>query len=164
MRALLCNEFGSTDNLVVADVDDPVAGEGQVLVAIKAAGINFADVLTVQGKYQVKPPTPFIPGGEAAGVVEAVGPGANKFAVGDEVMIGSSLGVFAEKCAVDEDKVSPMLTGLNFAQAAGFNITYCTTYHAFRQSTQLKAGETLLVLGAAGGVGVAAVELGKAFG
>jgi len=164
MRALVCNEYGTPDKLVVEEMDDPVPGDSDILVAVKAAGINFADVLTIAGKYQVKPPTPFVPGVEAAGVVEAVGPGADQFSAGDSVMITTSLGAFAEKCVVDQARVTPVLPGLDFTQAAGFNITYCTTIHAFRQCTRLEAGETLLVLGAAGGVGIAAVEIGKAFG
>jgi NADPH2:quinone reductase len=128
MRALVCREYGNPDKLAVEEVKDPVAAGDQVLVAVKASGINFADILTIAGKYQVKPPTPFIPGIEAAGVVEAVG------------------------------------SNVDFIQGAGFNITYCTTIHAFRQSARLQAGETLLVLGAAGGVGITAVEMGKAFG
>lgn len=164
MRALLCKEYGNPDMLGVEDVDDPVAGDGEIRVAIKAAGINFADILTIAGKYQVKPETPFIPGVEAAGVIEARGPGARRFAVGDAVMVTSGTGAFAEKCVVAENKATPILPGLTFVQAAGFNITYCTTLHAFRQSTQLQEGENLLVLGAAGGVGIAAVEIGKALG
>jgi NADPH2:quinone reductase len=164
MRALVCNEYGSPDKLVVEEMDDPTPDEGQVLVSIKAAGINFADVLTVAGKYQVKPSTPFVPGGEAAGVIEALGPGVDQFSIGDSVMVTTSLNAFAEKCVVDLAAATPLLPGLDFAQAAAFNITYCTTFHAFRQSTRLEAGETLLVLGAAGGVGIAAVEMGKAFG
>lgn len=164
MRALVCEEYGTVDNLTVKEIEDPVPGEGQILVAVKAAGINFGDVLTIAGKYQVKPPTPFVPGVEAAGVIEALGPGTDQFSVGDTVMATTSLGAFAEKCVVDQATVTPMPPGLDFAQAAGFNITYCTTMHAFRQSAQLKVGETLLVLGAAGGVGIAAVEMGKALG
>jgi NADPH2:quinone reductase len=164
MRALVCNEYGTPDKLVVEEMDDPVPGEGQVLVSVKAAGINFGDVLTVAGKYQVKPPTPFVPGIEAAGVVAGLGPDTDQFSVGDSVMVTTSLGAFAEKCVVDQVTVTSVLPGLDFAQAAAFNITYCTTFHAFRQSTRLEAGETLLVLGAAGGVGIAAVEMGKAFG
>ena len=164
MRALVCKEYGTPDKLVVEEIDDPVPGDGQILVAVKAAGINFGDVLTVAGEYQVKPATPFVPGIEAAGVVEALGPGVDDFSVGDSVMVTTSLGAFAEKCVVDQATVTPVLPGLDFAQAAGFNITYCTTIHAFRQGTRLEAGETLLVLGAAGGVGIAAVEMGKALG
>ena len=164
MRALICKEYGTPEQMVIEEIEDPVAGDGQVLVAIKAAGINFSDVLTVAGKYQVKPPTPFVPGIEAAGVVAAVGSGANLFSVGDTVMVTTSLGAFAEKCVVDQSAVTAMMPGLDFAQAAGFNITYCTTFHALRQSARLEAGESLLVLGAAGGVGVAAVEIGKALG
>jgi len=164
MRALICKEYGTPDKLVIEQIEDPVAGDGQILVAIKAAGINFGDVLTVAGTYQVKPPTPFVPGIEAAGVIKALGPGVDEFSVGDSVMVTTSLGAFAEKCVVDQATVTSVLPGLDFAQAAGFNITYCTTIHAFRQGTRLEAGETLLVLGAAGGVGIAAVEIGKALG
>ena len=121
-------------------------------------------MLTIAGKYQVKPPTPFVPGIEAAEVVEALGPDTDEFSVGDTVMVTTSLGGFAEKCVVDQHMATPMLPGLDFAQAAGFNITYCTTFHAFRQCTRLEAGETLLVLGSAGGAGISAVEMGKAFG
>ena len=164
MRALVCKEYGTPDQMVVEQIDDPQPADGQVLVAVKAAGINFGDVLTIAGKYQIKPPTPFVPGIEAAGVVEALGSGVDRFRVGDSVMVTATLGGFAEKCVADQDHVTPVLPGLGFEQAAGFNITYCTTMHAFRQSARLQAGETVLVLGAAGGVGISAVEVGKALG
>jgi len=164
MRALVCRELGNPESLAVEEVEDPVAGEGQVLVAVKASGINFADILTIAGKYQVKPPTPFIPGIEAAGVVEAVGADVDRISVGDAVMVTTVKGSFAEKCVVDQAEVTPLLPGLDFTQGAGFNITYCTTIHAFAQSARLRPGETLLVLGAAGGVGISAVEIGKALG
>lgn len=164
MRALLCKEMGNPEKLVVEEIDDPVPDEGEILVAVKAAGINFADVLTIAGKYQVKPETPFVPGGEAAGVIEALGAGVDQFNVGDAVMIATQGGAFAEKCVAAAASATPVLPNLDFAQAAGFNITYCTTFHALRQGASLQAGETLLVLGAAGGVGVAAVEIGKAMG
>ena len=164
MRALVCTAYGSTDQLEVQEMDDPVPGEGQVLVDVKAASINFADVLAIAGKYQVKSDPPFVPGAEAAGVIEAVGPGVDQHAVGDRVMVSAPMGCFAEKCVVDQGRARPILPGLDFAQAAAFNIAYGTTYHAFRQSGNLQAGDSLLVLGAAGGVGIAAVEMGKAFG
>ena len=143
MRALVCNEYGNPDKLFIEKIEDPVADDDQVLVAVKASGFNFADVLTMAGKYQVKPPTPFIPGIEAAGVVEAVGSNVDRFNVGDSVMVSTAMGAFAEKCVVDQASVTPLLPGLDFIQGAGFNITYCTTIHAFRQSTRLRAGETL---------------------
>lgn len=164
MRALVCREYGPADDLVIEERPDPVPGPGQVLVKVKAAGINFPDVLTIAGKYQVKTPPPFVPGAEASGVVEAVGDGARRVKVGDAVMLTPPGGAFAEKCVVDEFLCAPMMPGLDFAQAAGFSITYGTSYHAFRQSAALQAGETVLVLGAAGGVGITAVEIASAMG
>jgi NADPH2:quinone reductase len=164
MRALVCKAYGSTDDLVVEDVDDPVAGPGEILVDIEAAGLNFPDVLVIGGQYQVKVPPPFIPGLEAAGVVAAVGEGAGRFAVGDKVIITPSTGAFAERCAVPEYLAMLIPDGLDFGQAAGFTITYSTSYHALIQHARLKEGETVLVLGAAGGVGITAVEIAKALG
>jgi NADPH2:quinone reductase len=164
MRALVCKDYGSPDDLVVEKVDDPVADRGQIVVDIKAAGLNFPDVLVIGGQYQVKTPPPFIPGHEAAGVVAAVGEGATRFAVGDKVIITPSIGAFAERCAVPENLAMPVPEGLDFGQAAGFTITYSTSYHALVQNAGLKEGETVLVLGAAGGVGITAVEIAKALG
>ncbi len=164
MRALVCKEYGPTDALVIEDVDDPVPGEGQILVDVHAAGINFPDVLAIAGKYQVKTPTPFVPGNEAAGVVDAVGAGVDRFARGDRVIINTMGGSFAEKCVADVKMCLPLPEELDFEQGAGFTVTYGTSYHALRQSARLEAGETVLVLGAAGGVGITAVELAKAMG
>jgi NADPH2:quinone reductase len=164
MRALVCKAYGSPDDLVVEDVDDPVADRGQILVDIKAAGLNFPDVLVIGGQYQVKTPPPFIPGHEAAGVVAAIGEGTERFEVGDKVIITPSTGAFAERCAVPENLVMPIPDGLDFGQAAGFTITYSTSYHALVQHAGLKEDETVLVLGAAGGVGITAVEIAKALG
>ena len=164
MRALVCKAYGSTDDLAVEDVDDPVAGAGGIVVDIMAAGLNFPDVLVIGGQYQVKVPPPFIPGHEAAGVVAAVGEGAGRFEVGDKVIITPSTGAFAERCAVPEYLAMPIPDGLDFEQAAGFTITYSTSYHALVQHAGLKEGETVLVLGAAGGVGITAVEIAKAMG
>jgi NADPH2:quinone reductase len=164
MRALVCREYGSPDDLVVEERDDPVPGAGEILVDIKAAGLNFPDVLLIGGQYQVKTPPPFIPGHEAAGVVAAVGDGAGRFAVGDRVIITPPTGAFAERCAVPEPLAMPIPEGLDFGQAAGFTITYSTSYHALCQHAALRAGETVLVLGAAGGVGITAVEIAKALG
>jgi NADPH2:quinone reductase len=164
MRALVCREYGSPDDLVVEERDDPIAGRGEILVDIKAAGLNFPDVLLVGGQYQVKTPPPFIPGHEAAGIVAAVGEGADRFAVGDRVIITPPTGAFAERCAVPEPLAMPIPEGLDFGQAAGFTITCSTSYHALRQRAELQDGETVVVLGAAGGVGITAVEIAKALG
>lgn len=164
MRALVCKAYGSPDDLVVEDVDDPVSDRGQILVDVKAAGLNFPDVLVIGGQYQVKTPLPFIPGHEAAGVVADVGEDAGRFKVGDKVIITPSTGAFAERCAVPEKLAMPVPDGLDFGQAAGFTITYSTSYHALVQHAGIKAGETVLVLGAAGGVGITAVEIAKALG
>jgi NADPH2:quinone reductase len=164
MRALVCREYGSPDDLVVEERDDPVPTAGEILVDVKAAGINFPDVLLIAGQYQVKTPPPFIPGHEAAGIVAAVGAGADRFAVGDRVIITPPTGAFAERCAVPEPLAMPIPEGLDFGQAAGFTITCSTSYHALCQHARLREGETVLVLGAAGGVGITAVEIAKALG
>ena len=165
MRALLCNDYGPPESLTFEDIDDPVAGANQVLVDIKAAAINFPDVLVIAGKYQVKLPPPFIPGNEAAGVIASLGEGVSNFKVGDKVIITTPAGgAFAEKYAADVSTVGRMPNGLSFEQGAGFTVTYSTSYHALKQCAQLQAGETVLVLGAAGGVGITAVELAKAMG
>ena len=150
-----CKENGPPESLIIEDRDDPVAGNGQILIDVAAAGINFPDVLAIAGKYQVKIPTPFVPGNEAAGVVCGVGEGVTRYSVGDEVIINSTGGAFAEKCVADQNKTMHLPDGLNFEQGAGFTVTYGTSYHALRQSADLQAGETLLVWGAACGVGVA---------
>lgn len=164
MRALVCNAFGSTDDLAIEDCDNPSPESGQILVDIHAAGINFPDILAIAGQYQTKTPPPFIPGNEAAGVVSAVGNGVTRFSAGDKVIVMLRGGAFAEKCAVDENLAFPLPAQLSFEQGAGFSITYCTSYHALKQSASLQPGETLLVLGAAGGVGTTAIEIGKAMG
>jgi NADPH2:quinone reductase len=164
MRALVCKTYGSPDELVVEEMDDPVPAAGEILVDIKAAGINFPDVLVISGQYQVKTPLPFVPGHEAAGVVAAIGDGAGRFSVGDRVIFTPSTGAFAERCAVSEQLAMPIPAGLDFGQAAGFTITYSTSYHALCQHAGLKEGDTVLVLGAAGGVGITAVEIAKALG
>lgn len=164
MRALVCTAYGPPESLVIEQRADPAPGAGEVLVDIRAAGINFPDVLMIAGQYQVKTPPPFVPGGEAAGVVEAVGAGVERFRPGERVIVTPALGAFAEKCVLPEARCQPLPAALSFEQGAGFTVTHATTCHAFRQSTQLRAGETVLVLGAAGGVGIAAVEIGKALG
>ena len=164
MRALVCNELGPTDNLLIEDQADPVAGTGQVLVQVHAAGINFPDILVIKGLYQVKIEPPFIPGNEAAGIITAVGDGVRHYSVGDRVMIMPEGAAFAEYCAVPVERVLPMPESLSFNQAAGFTITYGTSYHALKQSANLQPDETILVLGAAGGVGITAVEIAKSMG
>ena len=164
MRALVCKEYGPPESLVIEEHDDPVPGSGEILVDVAAAGINFPDVLSIAGTYQVKTPTPFIPGNEAAGVVSALGPDAGRFKVGDKVIITTRGATFAEKCVADELTSMPLPDGLDFEQGAGFAVTYGTSYHALKQSADLQPGETVLVLGAAGGVGITAVEIAKAMG
>jgi NADPH2:quinone reductase len=164
MKALVCNEYGAPENLEITVIDDPVPGDGEVLVNVRAAGINFPDLLVIGGKYQVKTPPPFVPGSEASGVVLATGEGVTRFASGDRVIVTPALGAFAEQCVVPERFCMPLPECMTFAQGAGFTITYATSYHAFRQCTELRPGDTILVLGAAGGVGTTAVELAKAMG
>lgn len=164
MRALVCNEYGPPESLTIESMDDPVAGEGEVVIDVAAAGINFPDVLSIAGKYQVKTPTPFVPGNEAAGTICAVGEGVSRFSVGDEVIVATRGAAFAQKCVSHERSTTLLPAGLNFEQGAGFSVTYGTSYHALKQSANLQSGETVLVLGAAGGVGVTAVEIAKAMG
>lgn len=164
MRALVCREYGPPENLAIESWDDPVPGRGQVLVDVAAAGINFPDVLSIAGKYQVKTPVPFVAGNEASGVISAIGDGVSRYAVGDKVMVATRGSAFAEKCVADEVTTMPLPPQLDFVQGAGFAVTYGTSYHALKQSAGLQPGETVLVLGAAGGVGIAAVELARAMG
>ena len=165
MRALLCTEHGMADKLQLAtDHPEPTAKAGQVVIDVKAAGLNFPDVLIIQGKYQFQPDKPFSPGGECAGVVLSVGEGVERYKVGDKVIAMTGSGAFRDQVAADQNAVMPMPEGLDFTQAAGVAMTYFTSYHALKQRADLKEGETLLVLGAAGGVGSTAVELGKMMG
>nr|BBD50102.1 quinone oxidoreductase [Haliea sp. ETY-M] len=149
---------------LVDDWPEPEAGKGEVVIDVKAAGLNFPDVLIIQGKYQFQPEMPFVPGGECAGEVIAVGEGVERYKVGDNVIAMTGHGCFCDKIAVNEHAAMPMPEGLNFTQAAGVAMTYFTSYHALKQRADLQEGETLLVLGAAGGVGSTAVELGKFMG
>jgi NADPH2:quinone reductase len=164
MRALICKKYGPPNDLCLELMDDPVPKKGQLLVNVKAAGINFPDVLAIEGKYQVKTEPPFVPGNEAAGIVEAIGDDVTRFKPGDHVIVTSNGGAFAEKCVVDENKSINLIPELNFSQGAGFMVTYGTSYHALHQSANIQKDETLLVLGAAGGVGITAVEIAKAKG
>lgn len=164
MKALVCRAYGPPESLVLEEMPDPVAGPGEVVVEIAAAGMNFPDVLSIAGKYQVKTPPPFIPGNEAAGTIIAMGEGASRYKIGDKVIALPRSGAFASRCAVSQDMIMPVPEGLSLQQAAGFSVIYGTSYHALKQSAELRKGETLLVLGAAGGVGIAAVEIGHAMG
>ena len=164
MRALVCNEYGPPESLVIEDRDEPTPGAGQIVIDVVAAGINFPDILVIAGEYQVKTPPPFVPGNEAAGIVSATGEGVSRFAVGDKVIIATRGNAFAGKCVADEQTTIALPEGLDFEQGAGFSVTYGTSYHALKQSAKLQAGETVLVLGAAGGVGITAVEIAKAMG
>ena len=164
MKALLCKTHGLPDTLVYEDAPDPTPGPGEVVIDMKAAGMNFPDVLIIQNKYQFKPELPFAPGAELAGVVSAVGEGVTNTRVGDRVIASTGWGAFAEKVKAQAKKVIPIPDGVGFDTAAAFILTYGTSYHALVDRGTLKAGETLLVLGAAGGVGLAAIEIGKALG
>ncbi len=164
VKALLCRTLGGTGDLRVEDVPSPVPAKGEVLVSIAAAGVNFPDTLIIQGKYQYKPELPFSPGGEFAGTVKAVGEGVAGFAPGQAVAGLVTWGAFAEEIAVDASKLMPLPAGADLTSAAAFGLTYGTSYHALKDRARLQAGETLLVLGAAGGVGLAAVELGAMMG
>jgi NADPH:quinone reductase len=164
MRAVLCKELGPPEKLVVEQVPSPRAGKGQVVVSVKAAGVNFPDTLIIQGKYQFKPEPPFSPGGEVAGVIKEIGEGVSGLKLGDRVIAASTYGGFAEEMLADADKLIAMPDAMEFVPASAFVLTYGTSYHALKDRAQLKAGETLLVLGASGGVGLAAIQLGKAMG
>ena len=164
MRALSCRAWGPVEDLVIEEWDDPVPDDDEVIIDVKAAGINFPDILIIAGKYQDKIPPPFIPGNEASGIVSAVGSKVSRFKIGDKVIVAPRGGAFAEKCKVHQNAAMPMPDELNFEQAAGYAVTWGTSYHALKQCAELQPGETLLVLGAAGGVGITAVQIGKAMG
>ncbi len=164
MRALVCNAYGAPETLELEEWDDPAPDDNEIVVDVAAAGINFPDILVIAGEYQDKTPPPFIPGNEASGVVAAIGPNVTRFALGDEVIVTTRGGTFAEKCKVNENAAMPLPKEINFEQGAGYAVTYGTSFHALHQGAAIQVGETLLVLGAAGGVGIAAVEIGKAMG
>jgi len=164
MRALLCKELGTPEQLVIDDIAAPAPGPGEIVVDVRAAGINFPDTLIIQGKYQFKPELPFVPGGEAAGTVAAVGEGVTRYRTGDRVIALAPYGAFAEQMKVPADLTLPLPESIDFEAGAGIGTTFGTSYYALKQRARLQSGETLLVLGAAGGVGMAAVEIGKAMG
>jgi NADPH2:quinone reductase len=164
MKAVRCKAWGMPESLVVEELAPLVAGDGEVVIDVKAAGVNFPDVLIIQGKYQVKPALPFTPGSELAGVVSSVGAGVSHVKVGDRVIAFVAQGAFAEQAVAAAAAVMPMPPGMDFDTAAAITLTYGTSHHAVVDRAGLKAGETMLVLGAAGGVGLAAIEIGKALG
>jgi NADPH2:quinone reductase len=164
MKAVLCRQHGLPETLVVEEVASPVPGPKQVLISVKACGVNFPDTLIIQNLYQFKPALPFSPGGELAGVVKAVGEGIKHLQVGQPVLAFTGWGGFAEEVLADATQIVPLPPGLDYAVAAAFMMTYGTSYHGLRDRAQIQPGETLLVLGAAGGVGLAAIELGKKMG
>ncbi len=164
MKAVLCKAWGPPETLVVEEVADPVAGPGQVVIDVKAAGVNFPDTLIIEKKYQFVPELPFSPGGEVAGIVEAVGEGVTGVKVGDRVLGSIGWGGFAEKAVAEAGRVMPIPGDMPFDVASAFVLAYGTSLYALKDRANLQAGETLLVLGAAGGVGIAAVEIGKAMG
>jgi NADPH2:quinone reductase len=164
MRAVVCQQFGPLGTLVLEERDSPAPGEGQVVVDLRAAGVNFVDGLMCQGGYQIKPPTPFVPGSEIAGQVSALGPGVSGIAIGDRVLAFVGLGGFAEQVVVPALSLIPMPDTVDFGQAAALLQSYCTMLFTLTRRTTLVAGEWVLVLGAGGGIGLAAVDIATALG
>ncbi|KRP17901.1 MAG: NADPH:quinone oxidoreductase family protein [Porticoccaceae bacterium] len=164
MKALVCSTLGATEDLTLEERPDLTPGKGEILIDVKASGVNFPDILTVQGKYQFKPPLPFVPGTEVSGIVTQIGEGVTRHAVGDKVIGTLPIGAFAEQCVTSEYTAFGMGKSMSFEQAAGFAVTYGTSYYALKQRANIQPGETLLVLGAAGGVGIATIQIAKAMG
>ncbi|SRR5690554_3077684 len=164
MRAMICKEYGPPETLEYGELPSPELGKNDVRIRVHACGVNFPDTLIIENKYQVKPELPFAPGGEVAGEVIEVGEAVQQYKPGDRVMALTGYGGFAEEVVTDANRAVPVPPGMDFVTAAGFSMVYGTSYHALVQRGQLKEGETLVVLGASGGVGLAAVEIGKALG
>lgn len=164
MRRIVCRELGPLDRLTIVEEDDPVAGAGEVIVDVRAAGVNFVDALLAQGLYQIKPPLPFTPGGEVAGVVAALGAGVDDVAAGDRVIVSCGVGGFASRIAVPRALLYPLPPTLSFAQGAVIIQSYATALFALTRRTKSAAGEWMLVLGAGGGIGLAAVDVGRHLG
>jgi NADPH2:quinone reductase len=164
MKAVLCKQYGPPESLVVEEVEAPRPGRGEVVVDVRACGVNFPDLLMIENKYQFRPPLPFAPGGEVAGVIKALGEGVTGVRIGDRVIGSTGWGGFAEEVALDAGRVIPIPDAMDFVTASAFVFTYGTSHHALKDRARLRAGETLLVLGAAGGVGLAAVEIGRVMG
>jgi NADPH2:quinone reductase len=164
MKAVLCKAYGPPESLVIAEVEPLTPGPGQVVISVKACGVNFPDTLIIEGKYQFKPPLPFSPGGEVAGIVKELGEGVQGVSVGDRVIAFTGWGGFAEEVQAEARVLVPMPAEMDFVTASAFVMVYGTSHYALKDRARLGRGETLLVLGAAGGVGLAAVELGKTMG
>ncbi len=164
MKAIVCRAHGLPDTLAFENIPSPTPGPDEVVIAVKAASLNFPDYLIIQNKYQVKPPLPFSPGSELAGIVKEVGAGVTHVKPGDRVMAVTTYGAFAEETKTEARRVVPIPEAMDFVTASAFLLTYCTSDHALVDRGTLQAGETLLVLGAAGGVGLAAIEIGKILG
>jgi NADPH:quinone reductase len=164
MKAIVCKTWGGPETLALEDLPSPRPGPGEVVIDVKAAGVNFPDVLIIQNKYQVKPPLPFTPGAELAGIVKETGDGVEHVKPGDAVVAYVTTGAFAEECVAPASKLMPLPSGVEFASAAAFSLTYGTVWHALKDRGALQPKETLLVLGAGGGVGIAAVDIGRALG
>ncbi len=164
MKAVLCKEYGPPESLVLEDIPALTPASGQVVLDVKACGVNFPDTLIIQGKYQFKPDMPFSPGGEVAGVVKSLGEGVENVHIGSRVIASTGWGGYAEEVTTEASKLIPIPEGMDFPTASAFVMTYGTSYHALKDRARLQAGETLLVLGAAGGVGLAAIEIAKVMG
>ncbi len=164
MKAIICSRYGTPDDLELRELPDPEAGEGEVVVKIAAAALNFFDTLLIAGKYQIKPDFPFSPAAEFAGTVHAVGPGVAGFTIGDRVMSFASYGAARGYVVQKAERLVKVPDTLDLDRAAGLSVTYGTTIHALKDRAKLRTGETLAVLGAAGGTGLAAIEIGKIMG
>src|SRR5258705_10092563 len=164
MKAVLCKQYGPPESLVIEELPPPKPGPGEVVVSVKAASVNFPDFLIIQNKYQFKPPLPFSPGSELAGVVKEEGAGVSNVRPGERVIAFTTYGAFAEEVKTEALRLLPLPVKMDFVTGAAFLLTYATSDHALRDRGALQTGETLLVLGAAGGVGLAAIEIGKALG
>ena len=164
MKAVICQDFGPREGLQLMEVDPPIVGKGEVLIDIHSCGLNFFDGLMVEGKYQTRPDRPFTPGSEVAGTIAALGEGVTDFAIGDRVLALVGTGGYGEQAKVDASRVLTIPDDMDFDAAAGFLITYATSHHALKDRAGLKPGETVLVLGAAGGVGLPAIEIAKRMG
>ncbi|HEX6556254.1 MAG TPA: NADPH:quinone oxidoreductase family protein [Ktedonobacteraceae bacterium] len=164
MKAVLSKEYGPPESLVIEDIPSPRPGKGQVVITVKACGVNFPDTLIIEGKYQFKPALPFSPGGEVSGIVKELGEGVNTVKVGDRVIAFTGWGGFAEEVVTEAAKLIPIPGNIDFVTAAAFTLVFGTAHYALKDRAHIKPGETLLVLGAAGGVGLASVELGKLMG
>ncbi len=164
MKALLCEAYGPPETLALREVPLPLPGPGEIRLRVVVAGVNFPDTLIIQNKYQIRPPLPFSPGGEAAGFVDAIGDGVTGVAIGDRVAAMTFSGAFAEQVIVKADRLVPLPDAISFGIGAALTMAYGTSHHALKQRAALRPGETVLVLGAGGGVGLAAVEVAKAMG